>query len=61
MAPRILHFGLHQLYWECHQYDACETYTRGLPQFKLPVPQLLDFKRRNQRLNLNRDLSGLHL
>ena len=31
LAPRILHFGQHQLFWECREYDACESYPHGLP------------------------------
>lgn len=32
LAPRVLHFGSEQMYWECHEMDACETYPQGLPQ-----------------------------
>jgi hypothetical protein len=32
LAPRILHFGENQLYWECNQKDACETFPVSLPQ-----------------------------
>ena len=32
LAPRILHFGENQLYWECNQKDACETFPASLPQ-----------------------------
>lgn len=31
LAPRVLHYGLTQLMWECHELDACETYPEGLP------------------------------
>ncbi|CZR62120.1 uncharacterized protein PAC_12017 [Phialocephala subalpina] len=31
MAPRVLHFASKQLYWECHQQDACEIYPQGVP------------------------------
>lgn len=32
LAPRVLHFGCEQLLWECHEMDAAETYTDGLPE-----------------------------
>ena len=31
LARRVLHFGENQLYWECNQKDACETFPAGLP------------------------------
>ena len=31
LAPRVLHFGLTQLAWECHEVDACESYPTNLP------------------------------
>jgi hypothetical protein len=31
LAPRVLHFGKEQLFWECHELDACETFPRGVP------------------------------
>ncbi|KAM0806286.1 heterokaryon incompatibility protein-domain-containing protein, partial [Usnea florida] len=31
LAPRILHYGRNQLFWECLELDACETYPDGLP------------------------------
>ena len=33
LAPRVLHFGEGQLYWECQDFDACETYPGGVPKF----------------------------
>jgi hypothetical protein len=33
LAPRILHFGLSQLLWECMEHDACESYPDGLLAF----------------------------
>ena len=29
VSPRMIHFGRDQVYWECHQLHACETYTKG--------------------------------
>lgn len=31
LAPRVLHFGRKQLFWECREAVACETYHRGFP------------------------------
>ncbi|KAL9119089.1 MAG: hypothetical protein Q9187_004354 [Circinaria calcarea] len=32
LAPRVLHFGSEQVFWKCHEMDACETYPHGLPK-----------------------------
>lgn len=31
LAPRVLHFGSHQVYWECNEMNACETFPDGVP------------------------------
>ena len=31
LAPRVLHFGRGQLFWECNALKACELYPDGLP------------------------------
>ena len=31
LAPRVLHFGSNQLYWECRALEACETFPKGFP------------------------------
>jgi hypothetical protein len=31
LAPRVLHFGRHQLRWECREMAAAEQYPNGLP------------------------------
>ncbi|KAF8850026.1 HET-domain-containing protein [Acephala macrosclerotiorum] len=31
LAPRILHLSGTQLFWECYDLDACETYPDGVP------------------------------
>jgi Heterokaryon incompatibility protein (HET) len=33
LAPRVLHFGK-QIFWECLELRACETYPNGLPNYK---------------------------
>jgi hypothetical protein len=30
LAPRILYFGRGQLFWECRDYNACESFPNGL-------------------------------
>ena len=30
LAPRVLHFGQQQLFWDCCEMKACETFKRGL-------------------------------
>ncbi|KAF2103528.1 HET-domain-containing protein, partial [Rhizodiscina lignyota] len=41
LAPRIIHFGETQLFWECKHYEACETFPDGLP---VPGRQFDPFK-----------------
>ncbi|EMD65158.1 hypothetical protein COCSADRAFT_181104 [Bipolaris sorokiniana ND90Pr] len=36
LAPRILHFSKHQIFWDCTEMSACETLPAGLP---LPLDQ----------------------
>jgi hypothetical protein len=31
LAPRVLHFGRQQLFWECNEMNSCETQREGLP------------------------------
>lgn len=31
LAPSVLHLGGTQLFWECYELKACETYPQGLP------------------------------
>lgn len=31
LAPRTLHFGADQVYWECNEKNACETFPDGVP------------------------------
>ena len=31
LTPRNLHFSSHQMFWECREHIACETYPNGLP------------------------------
>jgi hypothetical protein len=43
LSPRVLHFGHKQLFWECREFVACETYHRGLPS-SLRENTLIDIK-----------------
>jgi hypothetical protein len=43
LASRVLHFGESQLFWECHELDACEMYPKGIPPFMSKgVPRFKD-------------------
>lgn len=37
LSPRILHFGVQQLFWECYEMEACESFPNGLPKSKDPL------------------------
>lgn len=32
LAPRVIHFGKNQLFWECHELDSCEMFPDGVPK-----------------------------
>ena len=32
LSSRVLHYGRHQILWECRELDACETNPEGLPR-----------------------------
>jgi hypothetical protein len=32
LAPCVLHFGKEQLFWECREFRACESFPLGIPQ-----------------------------
>ncbi|RMD39776.1 hypothetical protein DV735_g5356, partial [Chaetothyriales sp. CBS 134920] len=32
LSPRILHFGAQQVFWECRESLACETFPKGVPK-----------------------------
>lgn len=44
LSPRLVHFSDHQIFWECAELEACESFPRGFPRllretamgFKLP-------------------------
>lgn len=44
LSPRVLHFGRHQLLWECYEKDAAEAFPDGLP-FPLTSQQHSGIKR----------------
>ena len=37
LSPRILHFSMQQLFWECHEMEACESFPGGLPEAPDPM------------------------
>ncbi|KAF2229951.1 HET-domain-containing protein, partial [Viridothelium virens] len=39
LAPRILHFGGRQVFWQCKSLTACETLPDGLPRVINHVPE----------------------
>ena len=68
LASRVLHYGREQLFWECHELEACETFPRGNPPdllragFKGLEPHI-DGKRRRAEFNQepDSDLDAYHL
>jgi hypothetical protein len=43
LAPRVLHFGVHMIYWECRRFYASEMQPEGVPHVVnqyLPPPKL---------------------
>jgi hypothetical protein len=42
LAPRIVHFGERQVFWECREMRACEAYPLGLPDEMLTAAGHLD-------------------
>lgn len=37
LSPCILHFGSQQIFWECHELEACESYRCGIPRSPDPL------------------------
>jgi hypothetical protein len=48
LPPRVLHLGSEQLFWECQEFFACETYHCGLPAALQNHP-LINIKRTQLR------------
>ena len=44
LAPRVLHFGSRQLFWECSEWDASEDYPMGIPPVLVRSDQQSLFK-----------------
>jgi hypothetical protein len=40
LAPRVLHFGRYQLFWECRENNACEKYPEKVPSTGLSPEHL---------------------
>lgn len=58
LAPRILHFAADQLYWECSELDASETFPHGLPA--VMGKRLKNWDRRNPNGSLSQGLDLYH-
>lgn len=49
LSPRVLHFSVDQVFWECRQHDACETFPKVVPVCyrqsitRIPLTKLRDF------------------
>lgn len=62
LSPRAIHFGEHQLFWECKELDACEAYPKGLPnllnnlhtKFKILDPMVFNLYRMNWYTGLDK-------
>jgi hypothetical protein len=53
LAPRVLHFGASQIFFECQQFRACELHPKGMERFRETLDHwdiLDDFKRDMQRV-----------
>lgn len=37
LSPRIIHFAVQQMFWECHEMEACESFPVGLPESPDPL------------------------
>jgi hypothetical protein len=53
LAPRILHFGHDQLFWECREQRSCEQYPHGLPESIIKLYSA-SFKK---RIDIGKDLA----
>ena len=41
LSPRVLHFSEHQMFWECLELRACETFPLGIPRHKTQLSHIL--------------------
>lgn len=37
LSPRVLHFGMQQIFWECLEVEACESFPGGIPKTSDPM------------------------
>lgn len=66
LSPRILHFGMQQMFWECRAMEACEAFPGGLPKALDPLTfivrtglkRMQTFVRENEN-NLSEELEDL--
>ena len=43
-APRTLHFGMSQIYWECRVMGSCEQFPNVLPSWKATTTSLRELR-----------------
>lgn len=65
LSPRVLHFGRSQMFWECQDTDACETFPENLPpeidtSSSLESKRLLSFKERDFDEHLWHDIIEIY-
>ena len=61
LSRRVLHFGAQQVYWECHELDACEAYPRGFPYTIRNFGSLNHFKDLSSIRNVICNTGGLRI
>lgn len=44
LSPRVIHFASSQVFWECHELDAAESFPRGLPPVSDALRNVVRFK-----------------
>lgn len=60
LSPRVLHFGVQQLFWECHAMEACEAFPSGLPKTPDPLTFIVrtGLKRMQPSIRPNHNVSS---
>lgn len=63
LSPRVLHFGVQQIFWECHAMEACEAFPSCLPKAPDPLTFIVrtGLKRKQPSLKENDNFLGKEL
>ena len=61
LSRRVLHFGAQQVYWECHEVDACEAYPKGFPYTIRNYSSLNHFKDISSTRKVTCNTDGLRI